>query len=55
VAWLTATGVPATVITRLMLPDDVNGAAAVGTAALEVLYPAELGPPAPYLPNGAYL
>ena len=37
-------GVPATVITRPMLPDDVNGAAAVGTAALEVLYPVEFRP-----------
>lgn len=37
-------GVPATVVTRPMLPDDVNGAAAVGTAALEVLYPAEFRP-----------
>jgi GNAT superfamily N-acetyltransferase len=27
-----------------MLPDDVNGAAAVGTAALEVLYPVEFRP-----------
>ena len=30
VAWLTAAAVPATAITRPMLPDDVNGAAAVG-------------------------
>ncbi|HEX5924035.1 MAG TPA: GNAT family N-acetyltransferase [Baekduia sp.] len=34
----------ATAITRPMLPDDVNGAAAVGTAALEVLYPVEFRP-----------
>jgi predicted N-acetyltransferase YhbS len=44
VAWLTAAAVSATAITRPMLPDDVNGAAAVGTAALEVLYPVEFRP-----------
>jgi GNAT superfamily N-acetyltransferase len=43
-AWLTAAGVSATAITRPMLPDDVNGAAAVGDAALEVLYPVEFRP-----------
>jgi predicted N-acetyltransferase YhbS len=44
VAWLTAAAVSATAITRPMLPDDVNGAAAAGTAALEVLYPVEFRP-----------
>ena len=43
-AWLTAAGVSRTAITRPMLPDDVNGAAAVGTAALELLYPVEFRP-----------
>ncbi len=43
-AWLTAAGVSVTAITRPMLPTDVNGAAAVGTAALEVLYPVEFRP-----------
>jgi len=31
-------------VTRPMLPDDVDGAAAVGRAALEVLYPVEFQP-----------